>query len=131
MLVSTVRGFFRRIFRVEDLIEEMREKLIIDQKFATFGTFERPGAIAQVNVAFTSTDTEMDVVYPPQLRRGPEAGIAGTNVAVITPVLGDMGDATHAYIGDPPGPGDFGVYLDAAPGKSVVLSLLLVVVPDP
>ena len=126
MLVSTLRGYFRRIFRVEELIEEIRERLVDEERFLSSGTTANPGRVARINVTIGSTDTLVDVSYPEHLLS--HVG-AGSLFAAITPVLGDMGSATHAWIDVADSEGDFSVRVDAAPGKSVELSLLLFMLP--
>lgn len=117
MLVSTVKGFFRRIFRVEELVKE--------EGFLSLGTAASPGRVARLNVMMGSTDTLVDVSYPDHLLSN-----AGSLFVAITPILGDMGNATHAWIDGPDSEGDFSLRVDAAPGKPVEFGLLLFITPS-
>ena len=85
MLISTVRGFFRRIFRVDQLVEE----LVDQQKF-----YSRPEMIASTELLFLSPGTDSKTIPIPE---GFDDTF-GVSYVVLPMFQSELGNANHAWI---------------------------------
>ena len=112
MLVSTVRGFFRRIFNVDELERELIEERLF---------LSRPQRIVPVTITIDSGNTSGTAAHPSGFSGG-----AGGIVFAIPILKRSLGSATEFWISSDGSHNPVEITLDQDPEATVEFDVILV-----